>query len=73
MQSDIKKDIRFVRKLGQEMIDAFPEFRQNVYYNQEVNSYEQKLINWQLKSTVAFMVIYKLKMLSKWIRSRRVR
>lgn len=73
MQSDIKKDMRFVRKLGQEMIDAFPEFRQNVYYNQEVNSYEQKLINWQLKSTVAFMVIYKLKMLSKWIRSKRVR
>ena len=70
MQSDLKKDMGFVRKLGQEMVATFPDFRQNTYYNQMVNEYEQKLINLHLKSTLAFMVIFKLKMLSRKLRSK---
>ncbi len=70
MQSDCKKDMSFIRKMGEEMVATFPEFRQNPYYNQTVNDYEQKLINLQLKSTLAFMIVYKLKMLSKKIRRR---
>lgn len=70
MQSDCKKDMSFIRKMGKEMVTTFPEFRQNPYYNQTVNDYEQKLINLQLKSTLAFMIVYKLKMLSKKIRRR---
>lgn len=73
MQSDIKKDMGFVRKLGEEMVTAFPDFRNNSYYNQHVNDYEKKLINLQLKSTFAFMVIYKLKMLLRTIRSKQAK
>ncbi len=71
MQSDLKKDMRFIRKLGDEMVKTFPDFRQNTYYNQIVNDYEQKLINLHLKSTLAFMIIYRLKMISKKIRRKK--
>jgi len=71
MQSGLKKKVGFVRKLGAEMVATFPDFRQNVYYNQAVNDYEQKLINLHLKSTLAFLIIYELKMLSKKIRSKK--
>lgn len=71
MQSDLKKDMGFVRKLGQEMVATFPDFRQNDYYNRMVNEYEQKLINLHLKSTLAFMIIFKLKMLSRMIRGKK--
>lgn len=70
MQSDVKKDIKFIRRLGEEMLETFPDFRSNVYYNQEVNDYEQKLINLQLKSTFLFIIIYKLKQLSKKLRGK---
>jgi len=73
MQSDLKKSIDFVKKLGEEMVETFPDFRQNPYYNQNVNDYEQQLINLHLKSTFAFMIIYKLKMISKKIRNRQIR
>lgn len=71
MQSDCKKDVGFIRKLGEEMIATFPDFRKNSYYNQVVNDYERKLIDLHLKSTFAFLIIYKLKMLSKKIRGRK--
>ena len=73
MQSDIKKDIGYVRKLGQEMVDTFPDFRQNPYYVQNVNDYEKKLINLHLKSAVAFMFTYKLKQISKRIRGKKAK
>ena len=71
MQGDFKKDKKFLQKLGEEMLEAFPDFRQNHYYNEIVNDYEQKLINLHLKSTFGFMIIYKLKMISKKIRGRK--
>ena len=71
MQSDLKKDIGFIRELGAEMLANFPNFRENPYYNQTVNEYEQKLINLHLKSTLQFMVIFKLKMISRKIRNRK--
>ena len=55
-------------RMSDEMLETFPDFRQNPYYNQAVNEYEQKLINIHLKSTLAFLVIYRLKMLSKKIK-----
>ena len=73
MQSDRKKDIGFVRKLGEEMVLTFPDFRQNQYYIQNVNDYEQKLINLHLKSTVAFLFIYRLKQISRKIRSKKAK
>lgn len=70
MQSELKKDMKFVRKLGEEMVATFPDFRQNSYYNKTVNDYEQKLINLHLKSTLAFMIIFKLKMISRKLKSK---
>ncbi len=72
MQADMRKDISYIRKLGAEMVETFPDFRKNTYYNENVNEYEQKLIDLQLKSTVAFFIVYKLKMLSKRIKSKKV-
>lgn len=71
MQSKGRKRIDFIRKMGKEMLQTFPDFRQNPYYNQIVNDYEQKLINLQLKSTIVFLFIYKLKMISKKIKDRK--
>lgn len=70
MQSNIRKDMGFIRNLGKEMLATFPDFRQNSYYNQEVNAYEQDLINLHLKSTLAFMIVYKLKLLYRKIRGK---
>ena len=71
MQGKFRKDMKFIKKLGKEMIETFPDFRQNAYYNEIVNDYEQKLINLHLKSTFAFVVIYKLKMISKKLKDRK--
>jgi len=73
MQSELKKDIGFVRNLAKEMIETFPDFRKNPYYNQNVDEYEQKLINVHLKSSIAFMVIYKLKMLHRKLKGKKVK
>ncbi len=73
MQSNIKKEIGFVRKLGQEMVSTFPDFRQNPYFIQNLNDYELNLINLHLKSTVAFMFTYKLKQISGKIRRKRAK
>lgn len=73
MQSDLKKNIGFVRGLAKEMVETFPDFRENPYYNQNVDDYEQKMINLHLKSTIAFMVIYKLKMLYGKIKSKKIK
>lgn len=73
MQSNIKKDMDFVRKLGEEMVSTFPDFRQNAYYLQEVNDYERKLIDLHLRSTVAFILIYKLKQISGKIRRKKTK
>lgn len=71
MQSNLKKDKGFVKELAEEMVATFPDFRQNAYYNKQVNDYEQKLINLHLKSTLAFMIVFKLKMISRKIRNRK--
>lgn len=71
MQSDVRKEIAFLRSLGKEMRETFPDFRKNAYYNRDVNDYEQKLINLHMKSAVIFMIVYRLKMISKKIRQRK--
>lgn len=71
MQGKFRKNMRFIQELGEEMVATFPEFRQNPYYQQNVNEYERKLIDLHLKSTIAFVIVYKLKLLSRKIRHRR--
>ncbi len=70
MQNFHKKSSAFVKQLGNEMISTFPNFRQNTYYIQNTNDYERKLINLQLKSTSAFMLVYKLKLLSRKLKTK---
>lgn len=69
MQGVAKKKLSFIRNLGKEALETFPRFRENAYYLKEVNDYEQKLINLQLKSTYAFVFVYWLKQISKKMKS----
>ncbi|MBE5862744.1 MAG: glycosyltransferase family 2 protein [Lachnospiraceae bacterium] len=70
MQGKMKKDVRFLKNLGKEMVETFPDFRENAFFKRDVNDYEMKLINLHLKSTRAFLFIYQLKQISKKIRNR---
>lgn len=55
-----RKSLRFIRAMGKEMRETFPDFEQNRYYLQRVHEEERKLIAMQQKSTLYFMVYYKL-------------
>ena len=56
-----KKDIKFLRKLGKEMSETFPNFRANKYYLQRVNEEERTFIDMQQKSTYKMLFWYELK------------
>lgn len=55
-----RKSFRFIRAMGKEMRETFPDFEQNRYYLQRVHEEERKLIAMQQKSTLYFMFYYKL-------------
>ena len=50
----------FVKAMGKEMKQTFPEFENNSYYKERTNAEEKKLIRMQQKSTCFFMLYYKL-------------
>ena len=50
----------FVRKLGEEMLEYFPAFRQNPYYLERIGAEEKKLVDMQLSSTWKLLIYYKL-------------
>jgi glycosyltransferase involved in cell wall biosynthesis len=50
----------FVRKLGKEMRETFPDFQKNPYYIERVGAEEKKLVKMQLASTAGFILYYKL-------------
>lgn len=50
----------FVKKLGAEMQRSFPDFQNNSYYQERVHEEEKKLITIQMKSTLCFILYYKL-------------
>ena len=54
------RSVRFVKKMGDEMRAAFPDFQENPYYRERVHAEEKKLIAMQQKSTLFFMAYYKL-------------
>ncbi len=55
-----KKEYKFIKALGQEMKETFPGFMENPYYRERVHAEERKLIDMHMKSTVYFMLYYKL-------------
>ena len=50
----------FVKNLGNEMKQYFNEFEQNPYYQNRTHAEEKKLIHMQQKSTLFFILYYKL-------------
>lgn len=50
----------FVKKMGAEIKEYFPDFQSNAYYQERTNAEEKKLIAMQQKSTLYFMLYYKL-------------
>lgn len=54
------KSFSFVKGMGREMKNTFPEFMENPYYLERVGAEERKLIKMQQKSTLLFLGYYKL-------------
>ncbi len=55
-----KTEYKFVKDMGEEMKATFPEFMNNKYYQERVHAEERKLISMHMKSTLYFMLYYKL-------------
>lgn len=55
-----KKEFKFVKMLGKEMKETFPDFMNNKYYRERVHAEERKLIGIHMKSTLYFMLYYKI-------------
>lgn len=55
-----KKEFGFVKAMGKEMKETFPDFRENKYYRERVHEEERKLIDMHMKSTLYFMAYYSL-------------
>ena len=52
--------LSYVKKMGDELRAYFPDFQKNVYYIERTHPEEKKLIAMQQKSTLQFVVYYKL-------------
>jgi len=52
--------LRFVKAMGREMRQTFPDFENNPYYQERTHEEEKKLIHMQQRSTLLFMLYYKL-------------
>lgn len=52
--------LAFIEKLGQEIREYFPKFQENPYYIERTHPEEKKLIAMQQKSTLQFVIYYKL-------------
>lgn len=55
-----KTKYRFVKAMGEEMRRTFPGFEENPYYRERTHEEEKKLIRMQQRSTLFFMLYYKL-------------
>ena len=69
MQGSRKKDLKFIGGIGREIMETFPNFRENPYFQNEVDAYERKLIDLHLKSVLLFVIVFELKMISRKLRA----
>ncbi len=60
MQARLKGAIVFSRKIRKGMIENFPAFQENKYYQENTNVEEKKLLSYLMKSPVYFVCYYKL-------------
>ena len=62
----------YIRRLGKEMKETFPDFQKNVYYLERVHPEERRFIALQQKSTLLFVIYYKfvysVRRIKKWIK-----
>ena len=65
--------ISFIKKMGKELKDYFPDFQKNTYYCQRTNEEEKKLIALQQKSTLLFLFYYRLLWMYRNLRKRWIR
>lgn len=49
----------FIKKMGKELSETFPNFRENAYYKERINPEEKKLVSMQLKNTTWFLLYYR--------------
>lgn len=59
MQGKQRKKLSFIRTMGKEIKEYFPNFENNKYYLERVNEEERFLMALQQKSTFFFVVYYK--------------
>ncbi|MGN0403296.1 MAG: glycosyltransferase family 2 protein [Acetatifactor sp.] len=59
MQGKQRKNLGFLRRMGKEMRETFPDFQKNPYYEKQVHPEEKKLMRMQQKSTLVFFLYYK--------------
>jgi len=70
MQGGKNQSIGFIRKMGKEMKQSFPNFEKNPYYLEKVHPEEKKLMHMQQKSTLLFYIYYKLLYFYRGIRKK---
>ena len=52
--------LSYVKAMTKELLETFPNFRDNHYYQKRIGEEEKKLINMACDSTIKFVVYYKL-------------
>ncbi len=51
------KSLSFIRKMGNELKEAFPDFADNPYYQERVNAEQKKMIAMQQRSTSSVCIV----------------
>ena len=69
-QSRFKGSYGFAKNLVKEMLATFPDFQNNIYYQEKVHPEENKLIKYQTKSHLLFYLYYRLLWLYRGLRAK---
>lgn len=59
MQCSKRTNFKFVRNMGREMKEYFPDFQSNTYYVERVHPEEKKMMKLQQRSTLLFVMYYR--------------
>ncbi|MCD8325518.1 MAG: glycosyltransferase [Lachnospiraceae bacterium] len=70
MQGAQKKKLSFLKAMGREMKETFPDFKKNPYYLARINGEERMFMELLTKSAAAFLLYYKLKYFVRGLRNR---
>ena len=70
MQGSKHTNMSFIKEMGKEMKEYFPNFQQNPYYIAKVHPEEKKLMKMQQKSTLMFVMYYRALYFYRGLRKR---